>query len=299
MLLTTVTGIGTGSIGDWAKTDGLEILLYAMGSVLVARLVHWVARLVTMRIEHQVKVQIEHGLVPSEQSKHVRVVVQACEWTAAVLVYFVAAILILIRFQLPLATLVAPATVAGVAIGFGAQRVVQDLLGGFFLFAEHQFGFGDVVRISQPGQTTGITGTVEEVTLRTTKLRTVNGELVIIANGEVRQATNLSQGWSRVVVDIPLSAEEDVDLATKLLNQVAEEIMEDQAWKPLLLEAPTVTGIEAIQMGYLQLRLMARTLPAKQWDVGREIRRRVVAAFRAGGITPPKALANPPATSGP
>lgn len=297
MLLTTDTGIH--NIAVWARTDGLEIVLFALGSVLVARFVHWLAKLVTLRIEHQVKVQIEQGLVPSEQSKHARVVVQAGEWTAVVLVYFVVAILILIRFQLPLATLVAPATVAGVALGFGAQRVVQDLLGGFFLFAEHQFGFGDVVRLSQPGQTTGITGTVEEVTLRTTKLRTVNGELVIIANGEVRQATNLSQGWSRVVVDIPLPSDEDVDLATKLLNQVAEEIMEDEAWKPLLLEAPTVTGIEAIQMGYLQLRLMARTLPAKQWDVGREIRRRVIAAFRGGGITPPKALANPPATSGP
>lgn len=282
--------LATLDIGYWARTSGLEILLIALGAVLAARLAHWLAAVFTRQIERQVRAQMEEGLVPSEEIKHMRVVVQACEWAAVVLVYFVAAILVLVRFQLPLATLVAPATVVGVALGFGAQRIVQDLLAGFFLFAERQYGFGDVVRVSQPGQTTGVSGTVEELTLRTTRLRTVNGELVIIPNGQILQATNLSRGWSRVVVDVPLSPDQDVEVATDLLRQVADGIMEDPEWSALLLEAPTVTGIEAIQVGYLQLRLMARTLPAKQWDVGREIRRRVIMAFNQAGITPPKAL---------
>ncbi|MGH9066888.1 MAG: mechanosensitive ion channel family protein [Acidimicrobiales bacterium] len=290
---------GIHDIRYWARYSAFEIVLIALGAVLAVRIVHWLARRAAARIEHQVRRQVEHGLVPSEQSKHLRVLVQAGEWVAVVLLYFIAAILILVRFKLPLATLIAPATVAGVAIGFGAQRVVQDLLSGFFIFAERQYGFGDVVRIGQPGSATGISGTVEEVTLRTTKLRTVNGELVIIPNGEIRQATNLSQGWSRVVVDIPLAPEQDVDLATELLEQIAKDLMEDKTWSALLLEEPTVTGIEAIQVGYLQLRILARTLPAKQWDVGREIRRRIIAAFRAHGVAPPQTLYTPATVSGP
>ncbi|MGH9065524.1 MAG: mechanosensitive ion channel family protein [Acidimicrobiales bacterium] len=283
----------TENLTHWLRTSAIEIVLIALGSVLAARLAHWVATAFTRQLERQVRNQMQVGLVPSEESKHLRVVVQACEWGCIGLIYFLAVILILLRLHLPLASLVAPATVIGLALGFGAQRVVQDLLAGFFLFAERQYGFGDVIRIGQVGQTTGISGTVEEVTLRTTRLRTVNGELVIIPNGQIVQATNLSRGWSRVVVDIPLPPDQDIELATELLNRVAESLMKEEEWKALLLETPTVTGIEAIQVGYIQLRLMARTLPAKQWDLGREIRRRVILAFREAGIAPPQALFAP------
>lgn len=281
----------------WLGTTGLQVVLIAIGTILVVRLAHWLAVLAARGVERRVKAQLAAGLVPSEQSKHLRLVIQACEWAAAAVIYFVAAIVILVKLRLPLASLVAPATVVGVGLGFGAQRVVQDLLAGFFLFAEHQYGFGDVVRIGQVGATTGVTGTVEEVTLRTTTLRTVGGELVIIPNGQIPQATNLSRGWSRVIIDIPLSPDEDVDRASAILKAVGEEMMHEEAWSALLLDTPSVTGIEAIQVGYLQLRIMARTVPTRQGDVGVEIRRRVIQAFRDAGITAP-ALAAPPATSG-
>lgn len=109
------------------------------------------------------------------------------------------------RLNVPITTLVAPATLIGAAIGFGAQRLVQDVLSGFFLLSERQFGYGDVVRVAPPGETVGISGAVEELTLRTTKLRTENGDLVIIPNGEVRQVTNRSKDWARIVLDIPLA----------------------------------------------------------------------------------------------
>ncbi len=274
----------------WARSNGLVIVLLAVGAVLLTRLVSWCSAQASRYLENQVRAQVSEGLVPSEHSKHARALVQAGEWAVNGLVFFVAALLVLVRFGVPLTTLVAPATVAGVALGFGAQRVVQDLLAGFFLFAERQYGFGDVVRLSVPGQTPGTSGTVEELTLRTTKLRTVNGELVIIPNGQIVQATNLSRDWSRVVIDIPLPADYDLDEATELLRGAAEEITSDDGWKDLLLEEPTVLGVESIDVGFYQLRLTARTLPAKQWEVGRELRRRIALAFQRAGIEPPRSV---------
>ncbi len=277
-------------LGLWARTNGLVIVLLALGAVLLTRFVSWCSVQAARYLEHQVRTQVSGGLVPSEHSKHARALVQAVEWAVNGLVFFVAALLVLTRFGVPLTTLVAPATVAGVALGFGAQRVVQDLLAGFFLFAERQYGFGDVVRLSVPGQTPGTSGTVEELTLRTTKLRTVNGELVIIPNGQIVQATNLSSDWSRVVIDIPLPADYDLDQATELLLSAADELTSDDEWKDLLLEEPTVLGVESIDVGYYQLRLTARTLPAKQWEVGRELRRRIALAFQRAGIEPPRSV---------
>ncbi len=136
------------------------------------------------------------------------------------LLYFVVGILAFDRLGIPLTTLVAPATVIGIGLGFGAQQMVGDLLAGFFLFAEHQFAFGDVIRLSLPGQPTGITGTVEELTLRVTKLRTAQGELVVVPNSALRQVTNLSKDWSRAVIDIPVSVAEDLEQVTSLLKDV-------------------------------------------------------------------------------
>jgi small-conductance mechanosensitive channel len=282
----------------WGRTTGLQVVLIALGTLLAVRLAHWLATVLSNRLERRVKLAVAAGQVPSEQSKHFRLVIQASEWGLTAIVYFVAAILILVKFNLPLASLVAPATVIGVGLGFGAQRVVQDLLAGVFLFAEHQYGFGDSVRIGQVGATTGVTGTVEEVTLRTTSLRTVSGELVIIPNGQIPQVTNLSRGWARAIVDLPLSLDQDLDKATALLEMVGEQLAADERWAPLLLDAPKVTGIEAIKVGYLQLRIMVRTIPTGQGEVSAEIRRRAIAAFSEAGITPPAALlAPPPSTS--
>ena len=169
-------------------------------------------------IDLQIRRQIESGAVASESLKRSRAISEAVEWAVVALVYFVAAILAFDRLGIPLTTLVAPATVIGIGLGFGAQQMVGDLLAGFFLFAEHQFAFGDVIRLSVPGQTAGITGTVEELTLRVTKLRTAQGELVVVPNSALRQVTNLSKDWSRAVIDIPVSVTEDLEQVTALLE---------------------------------------------------------------------------------
>jgi small conductance mechanosensitive channel len=258
-----------------------------LGAGLLVRFAHWFGARRRRRIDTQIRRQIESGLLASESLKRSRAVSEAVEWAVVALASFIAAILALDRVGIPLTTLVAPATVIGIGLGFGAQQMVGDLLAGFFLFTEHQFAFGDVIKLSVPGQQVGITGTVEELTLRVTKLRTAQGELVVVPNSALRQVTNLSKDWSRAVIDIPVPVTEDLLRVTALLREMVADLATDPRWSELLLGDPVVAGVETIDVGYVQLRLIARTLPGRQFEVAREIRLRAATVLRSAGITSP------------
>ena len=272
------------SINDWLKDGLLPTVVLVLGALLFVRFVQWVGARYRANLDEQVRATIEEGLVASEATKRLRAVAEVIEWAVITLTYFVAALLAIRQLGVPLTTLVAPATVVGVAIGFGAQQVVGDLLAGFFLFSERQFGIGDLVRLSQPGQAAGVTGTVEQLTLRVTKLRTASGDFVVVPNSALRQVTNLSKDWSRVVLDIPVPATEDLDRATTTLLEAAESLAQDEAWSGLLLGKPVMTGVETLEVGYVRLRLVVRTLPGRQFDISRELRFRCANALRQAGI---------------
>jgi small conductance mechanosensitive channel len=276
----------------WFRSNGLEAVLIALGAVLLARLARWGADRLLEHAERETDQERTDDLIASEARKHRGALAQVFAWSAVAIIYFVAGMLILERLNVPLTSLVAPATVAGAAIGFGAQNVVRDLLSGFFIFAERQYGYGDIVRIGAVGETKGITGAVEEVTLRATKLRSEDGELVVIPNGEIKQVTNLSKDWARAVLDVPISIDADVTRATAVLREVGDEIAHDGEWAPLILDAPSVMGIQKIGVDSLQLRFVARTLPGKQWEVGRELRGRIARAFYEAGIRAPMPVVN-------
>lgn len=266
----------------WARTDGLQIILLALGSVLLARFAHWLSGIFALRVGVQ---STETGaLAVAEQGRRRAAVAQAVERTTVALIYFIVTMMILARLGIPITTLVAPATVAGVALGFGAQRVVQDVLTGFFIISENQYGLGDVVQISVPGSTTGIAGTVEAVSLRTTQLRTVTGELVILPNGECRQVTNRSRDWRLVVVDVPIPLDADIDGATMALRKAAESLSADEVVAPMLLDAVSVSGVQSIELGYLQIRVSARTTPAHAVDVGLALRQAAARALSEAGL---------------
>lgn len=275
-------------LSRWSRGKGLEIVLLIMGSTLLTRFATWLGSRITARIDAQAKGQ--DALVTSEEAKHRHALTQVITWTALVLTYFITGVLVLQRLGVPLTSLVAPATVAGVAVGFGAQRLVQDLLSGFFIITERQYGFGDVIRISTLGTTTGVTGTVEDVTLRVTRLRTVNGEVVIVPNGGIQQVTNLSRDWARAVVDVPVPASVDINQATELLRAVGRDAFADDHLRALMLDPPTVMGVESLEVGQFKVRLVARTLPGKQFDVGRELRALIATAFRHDGMSIPSGL---------
>jgi moderate conductance mechanosensitive channel len=271
-------------------------VLLVLGALLVARFVTWSGRRITERID-AVSTD-EDALVRSEAAKHRQAVAQVLTWVAIALIWSITAVLILDRLGVPATSLVASAAVLGAAVGFGAQSVVRDLIAGFFIIVERQYGFGDVVHISAVGFAEGATGTIEEVALRTTRLRTSDGAVVVVPNGLIVQTTNLSREWARAVVDVPLPAGADVLQANELLRRVGAEAFEDEDLRPLLLKEPTVMGAESLEVGQVNLRMVARTLPGKQFEVGRELRVRVAVAFQREGIVSSAGPTSEPDTGG-
>ena len=270
---------------DWLSGRGLEVVLIILGSVLLARFVAWVGRRITDRIDNR----FTGGdvLVRSEAAKHRHSLTQVLTWAAIVLIYSISVFFVLDRLGVPVTGLVAPATVLGVGLGFGAQRIVGDVLAGFFIITERQYGFGDVVAIQVLGGMEAASGTVEDVTLRITRLRSADGEVLTVPNGQIVKVTNRSRDWARAVVDVPIPTSVDVNLVNEILREVGRDAFRDPALRPLLLDPPSVMGVESLGLDQVNVRMVARTLPGKQFEVGRDLRARVVLAFRQEGITVP------------
>jgi moderate conductance mechanosensitive channel len=275
------------AISEWARGQGLEIVLLIIGAILLTRLITWLRDKITSRIDANARET--DALVRSEAAKHRHALAQVITWTTMVVIYCATAVLVAERLGIPLTSLVAPAAVAAVALGFGAQRIVQDLLAGFFIITERQYGFGDLVRLAVPS-VPGAMGTVEDVTLRVTTVRTADGEVVITPNGQINQVTNLSRGWARAVVDVPVPATVDVNRVSDLLHKIGEEAYEEPELRQLLLDPPAVMGVQSIDVTQFQIRLVARTLPGMQFDVGRMLRARVAAGLLREGISLPASV---------
>ena len=266
----------------WARGDLLVIILLVLGAILLTRLADWARGRIMQRID--TRFTLTEELVRSEAAKHRHVVAQVLTWSVVAVIYVVTAVLVVQRLGVPLAGLVAPAALISAALGFGLQRFVQDIGAGFFITGERQYGFGDVVRISVTGVSEPAVGTVEEVTLRVTRIRSVSGEVIITPNGQIAQVTNLSRDWARAVIDVPVPSSVDVGHATEVLQRVGQDAHADGRLRKMMLDEPTVMGVERIEVDAFSLRMVARTLPGMQFEVGREIRARVASAFRREGI---------------
>jgi moderate conductance mechanosensitive channel len=269
-------------VSRWARGDLLVIVLLVLGAILLTRMADWLREKIIAHIDAQARETDE--LVRSEASKHRQVIAQVVTWGTLAVIYVVTAVLIVQRLGVPLAGLVAPAALLSAALGFGLQRFVQDIGAGFFITGERQYGFGDVVTIATAGVQQPVTGTVEDVTLRVTRLRTVSGEVITTPNGQIVQVTNLSRDWARAVIDVPVPAAIDVSHVTDILRRVGEEAYSDDRLRKMLLDPPTVMGVEKIEVDTFSVRMVARTLPGIQFEVGRELRARVASAFRREGI---------------
>ena len=280
----------------WARGDLLVIVLLVLGAILLTRLANWVRGRVIAQIDaHAIEAD---ELVRSEAAKHRQVVAQVVTWAVLAVMYVVTAVLVVQRLGVPLAGLVAPAALLSAALGFGLQRFVQDIAAGLFITGERQYGFGDVVRIEVAGISEPATGTVEDVTLRVTRLRSVSGEVITTPNGQIVQVTNLSRDWARAVLDVPVPSSVDVSHVTDILRRVGQDAHGDDRLGQLMLDPPTVMGVERIEVDTFSVRMVARTLPGAQFEVGRELRARVASAFRYEGINVSADLETGRATGG-
>jgi moderate conductance mechanosensitive channel len=205
---------------------------------------------------------------------------------ASLTIFGIAAVIIIGDMGLNLAPVLASTAVLGVAIGFGAQNLVQDFLAGIFMLLEDQYGVGDVISV---GSTTG---TVEGVSLRITRLRDVNGVVWHIRNGTIKKAGNESQGWARAVVDFPVPYQHDIPAVRQVMRQTAEAMWRDPVWHELILEEPEVWGVQELSTDNVLMRITARTVPLRQWEVQRELTERLKLALDAASTVDRAALGN-------
>jgi len=198
----------------------------------------------------------------------------------SVIVFGIAALTILGILGFNLAPLLASTAVLGVALGFGAQNLVRDYLAGLLKLVEDHYGVGDTINAGVA------TGTVEAMTLLTTRLRDVNGVVWHIRNGIIDSVGNESQGWSRAVIDYPVPYGEDLARIRTLMEQAADSLYRERGWKELILERPEVWGAQELSGKEVTMRLVAKTTPMRQWEVARELRARVKAALDEAGVQP-------------
>ncbi|MFY9926645.1 MAG: mechanosensitive ion channel family protein [Streptosporangiaceae bacterium] len=197
------------------------------------------------------------------------------------IIFAVAALTILGLLGFDLAPLLASTTVLGVALGFGAQNLVRDYLAGILMLTEDHYGVGDTIKVG-----TTASGTVEAMTLLTTVLRDVNGVVWHIRNGTIDSVGNESQGWSRAVIDYPVPYGQDLARIRSLMEQAAAGLYRERGWKKLMLEKPEVWGAQELSSKEVTMRIVAKTAPMRQMEVGRELRARVKMTLDAAGVPP-------------
>jgi small conductance mechanosensitive channel len=247
-----------------ALTLGGAFLLWQATRLLVGRVQHWMVR-------------AGHERPGAEQ--RARTVAQSLRSLLTTLVWAGAFLHVLEIFGWDVKPLLAGAGILGVALGFGAQTLVRDLIAGYFILIENQFAVGDLVEVN------GQPALVEEVTLRCTRLRSFNGFVLSVPNGEFKTVTNRSRDWNRLTVDVPVGANEDLARALRVCRGVVDGLNAEPAWRGRLLEPAEVWGVESLVGPEVQLRMVVRSRPgADAFQVARELRLRCHDALVAGSI---------------
>lgn len=267
----------------WEEMFDLSNLVQVGGKILIVLLLSWLSFRVLLLLLRRVERAVERAdtTTISLHEQRVRTLSGLLRSVGVGFIVVVALFMILRAIGLDIAPLLAGAGVIGLAVSFGAQSLVKDIISGLFILFENQFGMGDVVRIKD------VSGRVEKMTLRIVVMRDVHGVVHIVPNGEITQVSNLTRAFSRAVLEIGVAYKEDVDRVIEVLRGIGRELEEDPDWKPLLVEPVEVPGIESFGDSAVNIRVMATTVPLKQWDVARELRLRIKRRFDAEGIEIP------------
>jgi small-conductance mechanosensitive channel len=280
-----------GLTGFWGRTVqfGLDRPLRILIVILVAAVLSRVLGRLARRA-----VEAMAGITPLRKAsaradQRARTLAAVTGSVVRIVVWTTAGLTILGIVGIDLGPLIAGASIVGVALGFGAQALVRDFLSGFFILVEDQYGVGDRVNVS------GAKGTVEEVTLRVTRMRSDDGSVWFVPNGEIRKVANATMGWQRALIDVVLPLDVDVDRALAVMTEETEALAHDPEWERDIVEQPQVLGVEAMSGDGLTIRLTARTAPQRQDALARLMRSRIAARLRREGIP----LAKPPVVAAP
>jgi small conductance mechanosensitive channel len=269
------SGIRLQPLAAWAFQSGLRIILIA---VLAYALVRGIGLLV-QRFEHEVNKG--KGLDALERAKRAKTLGSLVRNVASSLLIGVAVLMILRELGIDIAPVLAGAGILGLAVGFGAQTLVRDIISGFFLILEDQVRVGDVAAINGQG------GLVEEISLRTITLRDFDGTVHVFPNGGITTLANRSKDFSFYVIDVGIAYGEEPERVIAVLNEVGAALQADDRFGPNILAPLEVVGVDAFGDSAVTIKMRIKTMPLKQWEVGRELRRRILKAFAAHGIEIP------------
>lgn len=268
-------GLSPEALGRWAVESGLRIGLI----LLMAWFVTHAVGLVAARLEATLDATATVDVV--ERAKRARTLSTLLQNTAFVLVTAIATLMVLRELNVDITPILTGAGIVGLAVGFGAQSLVKDIISGFFIILENQVRVGDVANIDGTG------GLVERITLRTIILRDLSGTVHVIPNGSISRLSNLTKDFSYYLIDMGVAYKEDTDKVVDVMKAVGDELLADPKYGVSMLGPLEVIGVDKFGDSSVDIRVRLKTIPLKQWEVGREFRRRVKKAFDAHGIEIP------------
>lgn len=269
------TGLPMRSLSAWAFGSGLKVLLIVLLAYALVR----TTRLLVTRFEHELGLGTTLGAM--ERAKRARTLGSALYKASTVLIIGIAVLMVLREVHIDIAPVLTGAGIVGLAIGFGAQTLVRDVISGFFLILEDQVRVGDVAAIN------GVGGLVEAINLRTVVIRDAEGTVHVFPNGAIQTLANRSKDFAYYVIDLDISYREDPDRVAGVLREIGEELRADPHYAPWILEPVEIQGVDAFKDWSILFKMRIKTMPLKQWDVGREFRKRLKARFDREGIEIP------------
>jgi moderate conductance mechanosensitive channel len=268
-------GVNSQTLGEWFFGSGLRIVVIAILAYVVVRIIAATAR----RLEEELARQEAPDMV--ERLKRARTLSRLVQNALTATIVVIAALMMLHELRVDITPILTSAGILGLAVGFGAQTLVKDLIAGFFLTFENQVRVGDVATINGTG------GLVEAINLRTIVLRDVTGAVHVFPNGSIERLSNLTKDFSYYVIDVGIAYNDDPDEIADVLRLIGRDLQGDPQFGPSILEPLEIMGVDAFGESAVTLKIRIKTLPQKQWEVGREMRRRIKKAFAAKGIEIP------------
>ncbi len=259
-------------VWPWLQKQGLTILLIIVGTIAAYFLWNYTVKIITRHIKDLDDVE------GSDLDKRTTTISRVLKSTGLIVILGTSFLMILTELGVPIAPLLAGVGVFSLAAGMGAKTLVQDVINGLFILIENQYTIDDVVEIG------GVKGVVEQMTLRVTVVRDLAGTVHIIPNGEIRQVSNMTPDWSRAVVDVGITYDDDVDKAIRVLQEIGDMAAEDEVVQEMLLDTAVVTGVEGLDDWSIRLRIMVKTKPGDQWQVQRWLRRQIRLVFAQEGV---------------
>jgi small conductance mechanosensitive channel len=271
----TSVGLSSAMLSDWFFGSGLRIAVIAILTYVVVRIVAAAAR----RLEEDLGREETPDMV--ERLKRARTISRLVQNALTAAIVAIAALMMLRELRVDITPILTSAGIVGLAVGFGAQTLVKDLIGGFFLTFENQVRVGDVATINGTG------GLVEAINLRTIVLRDITGAVHVFPNGSIERLSNLTKDFSYYVVDVGVAYNQDPDEVAAVLRQIGRELQSERQYGQHILEPLEILGVDAFEETQMMLKVRIKTLPLKQWEVGRELRRRISKTFATKGFEIP------------